>query len=115
MKDLASRFSHNWKARRFPTQGQILLALSGGIDSMALAHLLKANGIPFAAAHCNFSLRGVDADEDTRFVESWCRQQGITCHVARFDTKKIAAERKQSIQLAARELRYEWFEALRRE
>lgn len=81
---------------------------------MVLASLLKAANIPFAAAHCNFSLRGTDADQDARFVEDWCRQHEVTCHTTRFDTKAIAAERRLSIQLAARELRYDWFESLRK-
>src|ERR1043165_6114353 len=112
MKDLAKRFGDNWKARKFPTSGTLLLALSGGIDSMTLAHLLKAIGVSFAAAHCNFSLRGKDSDEDEAFVQHWCNANGVTCHATTFHTNTIATQRRQSIQVVARELRYEWFNKL---
>lgn len=115
MKDLAQRFADNWKAKGFPANGTMLLALSGGIDSMVLAHLLKAAKIPFAGAHCNFSLRGKDADEDAAFVQDWCAANEVPCHQIQFDTKRMASEQKQSIQVAARELRYNWFAALRSE
>jgi tRNA(Ile)-lysidine synthase len=81
---------------------------------MVLARLLKDARIPFGAAHCNFSLRGLDADKDAEFVETWCAEHDVSCHVIKFDTAAIAAERGQSIQMAARELRYEWFVYLRR-
>jgi tRNA(Ile)-lysidine synthase len=114
MKDLAQRFSEHWKTKKFPT-GQMLLALSGGIDSMVLAHLLRKAGISFAAAHCNFMLRGKDADDDTAFVQEWCATNDVRCHTISFDTKMLAARRRQSIQTTARDLRYEWFETLRKE
>jgi tRNA(Ile)-lysidine synthase len=114
MKDLAQRFSEHWKAKGFPRNKTVLLALSGGVDSMVLAHLLRDSSISFAAAHCNFSLRGNDADDDAAFVQEWCNQNGIACHQRTFKTKEIATERKQSIQVTARALRYDWFDALRR-
>ncbi|MBS1615050.1 MAG: tRNA lysidine(34) synthetase TilS [Bacteroidetes bacterium] len=113
MNTLAQHFAQHWKERHFPTQGTFLLALSGGIDSMVLAHLLLEIGIDFVAAHCNFSLRK-EASEDASFVANWCQAHNITCHQISFDTKQQAAERKQSIQLAARELRYDWFESLQK-
>lgn len=113
MEMLAQRFAKNWSRQGFGGVGDVfLLALSGGIDSMVLANLLYDSKIPFAVAHCNFSLRGKDSDEDAAFVVSWCKQRKITCHVQVFDTKKIAAVRKESTQLAARNLRYAWFEEL---
>ncbi len=115
MKDLAQRFAEGWKQKRFPTGEKVLLALSGGLDSMTLAHLLQASRIPFAAAHCNFSLRGKDSDDDAAFVESWCAANSIFCHVKRFDTAAFAAQSGSSIQVSARDLRYAWFEALRNE
>ncbi len=116
MSDLLQRFKNNWKGKHFPPAGQpLLLALSGGLDSMTLACLLMAANIPFAAAHCNFSLRGKDSDADATFVESWCIANGIVCYVRSFNTAIIAAESACSIQMTARELRYSWFEALRKE
>jgi tRNA(Ile)-lysidine synthase len=116
MEDLSHRFKKHWKARGFPSDGKtILLALSGGIDSMALAQLLLSASIPFVAAHVNFNLRAKDADDDALFVQGWCAANNIRCHYADFATTAIAAERQQSIQVTARELRYEWFEQLRKE
>lgn len=82
---------------------------------MVLAHLLLLAKIPFAAAHANFRLRGKDADEDAIAVADWCTANSIAFHTTSFDTKAVAAERKQSIQMAARELRYEWFDSLRKQ
>ena len=116
MKDLQQQFIAHWNERGFGTgRGTLLLALSGGIDSMVLAHLLLTAGIPFAAAHCNFGLRGRDADDDADFVQEWCSKHSVICHLEVFDTALLATQRKQSIQVAARELRYQWFEALRLE
>ena len=116
MEDLLQRFRKHWKEKRFSQRGQsVLLALSGGLDSTTLAHILKSADIPFAAAHCNFSLRGKESDDDAAFVEIWCAQNGIICHLKSFDTAGIATKSGKSIQMTARELRYEWFEALRRE
>jgi tRNA(Ile)-lysidine synthase len=114
MNTVAQRFTQHWKERQFPQQGTLLLALSGGLDSMALAALLLQSGLRFAAAHCNFSLRGEDAEQDAAFVAAWCEANGVPFHLIRFDTQAEAQLRGQSIQMAARELRYEWFEALRR-
>lgn len=90
---------------------KILLAVSGGVDSMYLAHnageLLPGNS--FAVAHCNFSLRGEESDGDETFVREWCAQRGMQLFVRRFDTEVIAAQRGISIEMAARELRYGWF------
>ena len=93
----------------------LLVAVSGGIDSMFLADSMQRSGTPFAAAHCNFALRGRDSDEDQALVERWCRERGIPLHVKRFDTKAYAAERGISTEMAARELRYRWFGQLCRE
>ena len=98
---------------------KILLAVSGGIDSMYLANRASAEagalfglntGIDcIAVAHCNFNLRGKDSDEDERFVSGWCREHGITCFVNGFDTAAYASGHGISIEMAARELRYTWF------
>ncbi|MEO6833247.1 MAG: tRNA lysidine(34) synthetase TilS [Chitinophagaceae bacterium] len=113
MEKLPQRFLKNWAKQGFGrNDGIFLLALSGGIDSMVLANLLLEAKIPFAVAHCNFSLRGMDSDGDAAFVKVWCDERKITCHVRVFDTKKIAEEKKESTQLAARNLRYAWFDEL---
>ena len=92
---------------------KILVAVSGGIDSVVLLHLLKQMEIDCAIAHCNFHLRGDESDGDLEFVRDLAEQYGIPFYSKDFDTKEYAAENKQSIEMAARELRYEWFEQLR--
>lgn len=72
-------------------------------------------GARLAVAHCNFSLRGEESDADEAFVREWCSGKGIECHTVRFDTESYASERGISIEMAARELRYNWFAELRRE
>jgi len=87
----------------------LLVAVSGGIDSMCLAEKVRLSGEPFAIAHCNFSLRGAESDGDEAFVRSWASSHGITCHVKRFDTETYASSESISIEMAARRLRYHWF------
>ena len=96
---------------------RILLAVSGGIDSMYLANRAPAlfPGARFGVAHCNFCLRGAESDGDEAFVRAWCERRGLHFHLRRFDTRSFAAEHGLSIEMAARELRYAWFEELRRE
>ena len=90
---------------------RILLAVSGGIDSMYLANRAPElfPGARFAVAHCNFGLRGAESDGDEAFVRAWCAERGVDCFVERFDTRAFAAEHGLSIEMAARELRYAWF------
>jgi tRNA(Ile)-lysidine synthase len=114
MIGLSALFKANWPALKVDAGRPVLLALSGGLDSMALAQLLIEAEIPFAAAHCNFSLRDAESDGDEAFIREWSAAQNVTLHVKRFDTKQQAGA-GQSIQMAARELRYEWFEELRTE
>ena len=95
--------------------GKLILALSGGIDSMVLADkLLKANAV-FVLAHCNFHLRGEDSDGDEQLVRAYAERNGLTLYVKQFDTLNYAKEHKLSIEMAARELRYAWFEELRQQ
>ena len=96
---------------------RILLAVSGGIDSMYLADRAPElfPGASFAVAHCNFGLRGDESDGDEEFVRGWCADAGLECFVQRFDTARCAADNGVSIEMAARELRYRWFEDLRKE
>ena len=95
----------------------ILLAVSGGIDSMYLANRAPEliPGASFAVAHCNFSLRGAESDGDEAFVRDWCSRNGVSCHFVRFDTEAHAREHGVSIEMAARDLRYGWFASLCRE
>ncbi len=93
---------------------RILLALSGGIDSMYMADRASElfPGACFAAAHCNFALRGDESDGDEAFVRGWCRDHGMKLFTRRFDTAEYAAQHSLSIEMAARELRYGWFAQL---
>lgn len=87
----------------------VLVAVSGGRDSMVLAEKVRREGGPFAIAHCNFHLRGADSDADEALVRAWANRHGITCHVQAFDTEAVAAAEGISIEMAARKLRYRWF------
>ncbi len=90
----------------------VLLAVSGGRDSVCMADLFHRAGIPFAIAHCNFSLRPGDCDRDEAFVRRLAERYGVECHVAHFDTRAYAAAHSQSIEEAARHLRYDYFAQL---
>ena len=89
---------------------KLLVACSGGVDSMVLLHVLLQLDYKPVIAHCNFGLRGKDADEDARFVSEFGTTHGLTCISKKFDTTGFAAKHGISIQMAARELRYEFFE-----
>lgn len=93
---------------------RILLAVSGGVDSMYLANRAREifPGSCFAVAHCNFRLRGAESDGDEVFVREWCKENGMTLYVNGFDTKEYASSHGISIEMAARDLRYEWFAKL---
>ncbi|BDX36701.1 tRNA(Ile)-lysidine synthase [Tenuifilaceae bacterium CYCD] len=93
----------------------VLLGVSSGIDSMAMLHLFQKSGFKIAVAHCNFGLRGDESDGDEQFVKYYCLMNGIICHSIKFDTNKYASENKLSIQVAARELRYAYFEEICKE
>ncbi len=86
-----------------------LLAVSGGVDSMVMCELFLKNKQSFSVAHCNFQLRGEDANIDELLVQKWCEQNHIPFYSKRFNTKEYAEHHKLSIQLAARELRYSFF------
>lgn len=97
----------------FSPEDKILVALSGGADSVALLRLLLSFGYTCEAAHCNFHLRGEESDRDEAFVRRLCTEQQIPLHTVHFETKRVAEERHISIEMAARDLRYEWFEKIR--
>ena len=88
---------------------KVLLAVSGGIDSMCMADMFCRAGGDCAVAHCNFHLRGADSDADAELVERWAREHGMPFFRADFDTAGYAAEHGVSIEMAARDLRYAWF------
>lgn len=96
----------------FPSGQTVLLAVSGGRDSVVMAHLFHRAGIPFEIAHCNFHLRPGDCDRDEAFVRQLAAAYGVACHVASFDTRAVAAATGESIEQAARRLRYEFFATL---
>lgn len=97
----------------FTKNDKLLLAFSGGVDSVVLAYLLKHTGFNFDLAHCNFQLRGNEANDDANFCENISKQLNVKFNSISFDTKNYAKENKLSIQMAARQLRYNWFEELR--
>lgn len=96
----------------FSEKDKLLLAVSGGVDSAVLCELCHQAGFDFMIAHCNFRLRGEEGDRDEAFVTSLGVRYGVQVVVKPFDTQAYAAEKKVSIQLAARELRYTWFNEL---
>lgn len=100
-----------------PEKETALLAVSGGIDSICLASLFlnSSSGRRFAVAHCNFHLRGEDSDSDEALVAAWCGRNGVRYHKADFDTEQYASSHNISIEMAARELRYDWFASLCRD
>jgi tRNA(Ile)-lysidine synthase len=97
----------------FSAKDKLLLAVSGGVDSVVLCELCKQAGYDFAIAHCNFQLRDADSERDEKFVSELARKYKVDFHIVKFDTKEIVKEKKISTQEAARELRYNWFEETR--
>lgn len=88
---------------------KVLLGISGGIDSMVMLHLFQKAGLKFSVAHCNFNLREKESDGDQNFVKKYANQNNIEIFIKEFPTKEYATEHKISIQMAARELRINWF------
>lgn len=96
----------------FSANDRLLLAVSGGVDSVVLCELCHKAGFHFIVAHCNFQLRGEESERDEQFVRSLGEKYGVSVWVKKFDTEQYSMEKKVSIQVAARELRYAWFEEL---
>ena len=95
--------------RLFPINARIIVALSGGADSVALLRILHTLGYDCEAAHCNFHLRGTESDRDEMFVRKLCKTMKTPLHTIDFATEQYAIEKKISIEMAARELRYQLF------
>ncbi|MFN6946488.1 MAG: tRNA lysidine(34) synthetase TilS [Cytophagaceae bacterium] len=93
----------------------VILAVSGGVDSVVLADMMQKTDIKFCIAHCNFRLRGEESEEDEKFVRELATSLNVPIFVKYFNTEDYASEKKISTQMAARELRYKWFEELRQE
>ena len=92
---------------------RVLLAVSGGIDSMVMTDLFIKSGINIGIAHCNFTLRAGESDKDEKYVREFATDHNIPYYSQRFDTRAISCEKKISVQMAARNLRYTWFEEIR--
>jgi tRNA(Ile)-lysidine synthase len=105
--------SHIETRALFTTKSSYLLACSGGLDSMCLGNLLLQSGITFEVAHVNFQLRGKESEADQAFVQNWAKRNGLTFHLKLADTEKFAKQSGISIQMAAREIRYAFFEEIR--
>lgn len=113
MKKLEQEFLQQIeKYKLLSASDKVLVAISGGADSVALLYLLKATGVTCAAAHCNFHLRGEESLRDEKFVRDLCEQLNITLHVIDFETEEYARQRHISIEMAARDLRYKYFHQL---
>ena len=100
------------KNKLFSKNELLLVTVSGGRDSVVLLMILKQLGYQIAVAHCNFGLRDKESDLESVFVENLCRQLNVAFYQKHFDTKKIAKANKESIQMTARTIRYEWFSNL---
>jgi tRNA(Ile)-lysidine synthase len=108
------QFNHFIKTNAlFANQDKILLAVSGGKDSVLMAQLFKLAGYQFSIAHCNFNLRSDESQRDESFVKLLAAMLSVPFYVKHFDTKAYANEQHISTQMAARDLRYQWFEELR--
>jgi tRNA(Ile)-lysidine synthase len=94
---------------------RILLAVSGGADSMVMAQLFRQAGLSYGIAHCNFQLRGEASDADAQWLREYAQQHSIPFYSIAFPTQALAEESRESIQLTARRLRYEWLEKIRKE
>jgi tRNA(Ile)-lysidine synthase len=113
---MQDRFSRYIAENKLVQAGdRLLLAVSGGIDSMVMTKLFLQAGLQTGIAHCNFSLRGTESDKDEELVRLFASENNMQFHSVRFSTKSYASAKRISVQMAARELRYKWFEEIRAE
>lgn len=105
--------NHIQESLPFLLNKKLLLAVSGGVDSMVLLHLFQELNVDIVVAHCNFQLRGAESDLETAFLSDYVKSRNIPFESIFFDTNTYAADHHLSIQIAARKLRYEWFEKVR--
>src|SRR4051812_32121665 len=111
--DLLQRFKEFIQQQDlFHQKDKVIVAVSGGVDSVVLCELCKRSGYDFTIAHCNFQLRGQESERDEEFVTELGKKYNVEVLVKKFDTEKYAEENKKGIQEAARDLRYEWFFSL---
>ncbi len=99
----------------FVPNAKLLVAVSGGIDSVVMLHMLHSLHYECVVAHCNFHLRGAESDSDAEFVRKFTQQLGIELFTTDFETEKYAQQQGISIEMAARDLRYRWFEQIRQQ
>jgi tRNA(Ile)-lysidine synthase len=99
----------------FLAHAKLLVACSGGLDSVVLLQLCKSAHLDLAVAHCNFQLRGLESIQDQQFVQDLCLDLQLPFHTTHFDIKAYAQDAKCSTQMAARDLRYDWFAELAQE
>jgi tRNA(Ile)-lysidine synthase len=112
---LADFRSYIFQNALFTPKQSILLAVSGGIDSIVLFDLFLKSKVTFEVAHCNFGLRGKESDEEEAFVRKLCIKNNIAFHSKKFNPEHYAKKNALSTQMAARELRYAWFEKIRKD
>src|SRR5712671_61569 len=111
--NLLFRFQSNVKDQHlFTPNDRLLLAVSGGVDSVVLSELCRQAGYEFSIAHCNFQLRGEESERDEKFVRQLGEGYKVAVEVKKFETETYADKMKISIQEAARYLRYNWFAQL---
>jgi tRNA(Ile)-lysidine synthase len=115
-KSMIEAFEHFIRLNKlFSKRQKVLLGVSGGVDSVVMCYLFKRSGYKFAIAHCDFSLRGEESDKDATFVKELAEELECPFYEKKINTNWHSKRRKQSIQIVARDLRYEWFEKLRLE
>ena len=115
MRHISEKFRKNLNNISFPPNPKILVAVSGGVDSMALCDLFSKSNLNYSIAHCNFQLRGNDSDVDEKFVENYCIENQVEFHSKKFNVMELKQSGNFSTQMAARELRYNWFRELMNE
>lgn len=112
---ITALLNHIKKEKLFSTTEKVLLTVSGGIDSVLMCELFHKAGLNFGIAHCNFQLRAEESDDDETFVNTLAEKYNVPFHFIKFNTSLYAKKNRVSIQIAARGLRYKWFEEIRKE